>query len=170
MLKKTIVFLLFALLIINSASAQEQLTLKLGENDIYTPENNANATGTVYIIQDSKLNDLVSKNVYLNEKLKYTPGYRLQVFFSSDRSARQESEKIKKKLKVTNPDLAVYIEYNAPFWKVKLGDFKTENEALRLRKKLMDDFPNSWVINEMVKKHNSLPNEEENEDESETNE
>ena len=161
-------FLIIIILLLSLNVSAQQLTLKMGENDLFTSQNNDKNFGTIYIIQDAALNELVNKHSFLNKNLTYTPGYRLQVFFSSARSARQEAERIQKRFKLGSYNLSVYLEYKAPFWKVKLGDFKTKNEALRAKKKLAKDFPNSWIIKEMVKiKSKSLDEEQENEENEE---
>lgn len=69
-------------------------------------------------------------------------GYRVQVFSSNmQRTAKAEAYKIEKKLKDQFPDQAVYVNYTSPFWKVRIGDFKTIQEAKDFRNQLIDAFP-----------------------------
>jgi len=69
-------------------------------------------------------------------------GYRVQVFSSNmQRTAKAEAYKIEKKLKDQFPEQAVYVNYTSPFWKVRIGDFKTIQEAKDFRNQLIDAFP-----------------------------
>jgi len=69
-------------------------------------------------------------------------GFRVQVFSSNmQRTAKAEAYKIEKKLKDQFPDQAVYVNYTSPFWKVRIGDFKTIQEAKDFRNQLIDAFP-----------------------------
>lgn len=147
---KTTKLLLITIVLLNLNVSAQELTLKMGENDLFSEQNTSSKSGTVYVIQDAALNALINKHILLTDYLTHTPGYRLQVFFNSSRTARVEAEKIQKRFKTGMLILPVYLEYKAPFWKVKLGDFQTKNEALRMKKKLAKDFPNSWIIKEMI--------------------
>jgi len=158
-MNKISTILVLVLLITINLSAQE-LTLKLGQNDLFTSQNTERNEGTIYIVQDAALNNLINKNASLSKEVTHTPGFRIQVYFSSDRAARQEAERIKKDLKTKYSNLAVYIEYKAPFWKVKLGNYKTRNEALRMKNELTGSFPNLWIIKEMVKINSEVLDDE----------
>lgn len=69
-------------------------------------------------------------------------GYRVQVFSSNmQRTAKAEAFKIEKKLKDEFPEIAVYVNYTSPFWKVRVGDFKTLQEAKDFRNELITAFP-----------------------------
>ena len=140
----------FVLLILQSALIMGQrVTLKMGQSDMFTSAYNADYT-TVYIVQDESLNVLMQKHVELNSEIKYMPGYRLQVFFSSSREARTEALQIQKRFRIQYPEVGVYVEYKAPYWRVQIGDFKTKAEVVRWQKTLIDKYPNSWVKREMV--------------------
>ncbi len=153
--------LLFVMLMLGGFISQAQrLTLKMGENDMFSSLNNSEVKGTVYIIQDAALVDILKKHSELNASISHVPGYRLQVFFSATRTARQEAEAIQKRFKSSNSNHAVYLEYKAPYWKVKIGDFKSKSDALRAKNEMSIDFPNSWIIKEMVEKKPTVSTED----------
>lgn len=69
-------------------------------------------------------------------------GYRVQVFSSnSQATARQEAFSHESILNEAFPDMKVYVTYNSPFWKVRLGDFITQSEARRFTVELLSRFP-----------------------------
>jgi hypothetical protein len=144
-------YLLIALSLATATTAQTQtLTLKMGDNDMFSSLNNDRVTGEVFLIQDAAISNMLRRHALLNSEVTHIQGYRLQVFFSSTRTARQEAQNIKKNFENSTHNVAVYIEYNAPYWKVKIGDFVNKSDALRLKNELAIDFPNAWVIKEAI--------------------
>ncbi len=99
----------------------------------------------VNIHQDSRLNKLLYNHINREIKLNgsYTgPGYRVQVFSSNDfKTAKSESAEIERQLRSTFPELGVYRIYASPFWKVRVGDFRTLEEARSFRSELIKTFP-----------------------------
>ena len=69
-------------------------------------------------------------------------GYRVQVFSSNKHAtAKTEAFEVEKKLNSHNLDTEIYVLYNPPFWKVRTGDFRTQQEAIILRDELIERFP-----------------------------
>lgn len=59
-----------------------------------------------------------------------TAGYRVQVFSDNNqRTAKGEARSKEKLLREAFPDYETYIVYTSPFWRLKVGDFKTIHEA-----------------------------------------
>ena len=82
-------------------------------------------------------------------------GFRVQVFSSNtQRTAKSEAFKIERQIESEFPDVAVYVNYTSPFWKVRVGDFKTMTEAQAFRVQLMETFPNlkseTYVVKELI--------------------
>ena len=98
------------------------------------------------IHQDAKLDGLI--NDYINRDSEpvstaYSgPGYRLQVFSSNaQKTAKDQAYAIEQKLRSTFPEYGVYRTYSSPFWKVRIGDFKTHEDAMKFRDELVKIFP-----------------------------
>lgn len=66
-------------------------------------------------------------------------GFRIQVYSSNDqRVAARESSDIAEKVRNLNLGLDVYRTYNAPFWRVRVGNFRTQDEANEVMDELKD--------------------------------
>ena len=66
-------------------------------------------------------------------------GFRIQVYSSNDqRVAARESSDIAEKVRNLNLGLDIYRTYNAPFWRVRLGNFRTQEEANEVLDELRD--------------------------------
>lgn len=57
-------------------------------------------------------------------------GYRIQVFSSNNQySAKTEAFRRETAIKQSVPDITSYVKYQAPFWRVRVGDFQTYEDA-----------------------------------------
>ena len=98
---------------------------------------------SIEIIQDSRINKLDKE--YVNTyKLK---GYRVQIFSGDKKQpARQARLKFTKLYRKTK----AYERYEQPNFKVRVGDFKTKIEALKFKNKLVDHFPNAFIVEDEI--------------------
>lgn len=105
--------------------------------------------GRVYIKQDVALNNLLRKSANSNDN-KF-PGFRVQIYFGSGQNAMTQSKKAKEKFmyKYGN-SYGSYIIYEAPYFKLRVGDFRTKAEAIYFKKKISSSFPNSWVVQDRI--------------------
>ena len=68
-------------------------------------------------------------------------GYRVQVYSSNQQqTAKTEALELEAKLK-EKVNQTIYVQYLPPFWKVRLGDFKTYDEAREYKKLFVQLFP-----------------------------
>ncbi len=72
-------------------------------------------------------------------------GYRIQLFFESGRMARENAYEAKAKFLSSFQGISAYVDYQAPFFKVRVGDFRTKREAQILYKKLRRQFPDAYI-------------------------
>ncbi|MBD5300541.1 MAG: SPOR domain-containing protein [Bacteroides sp.] len=69
-------------------------------------------------------------------------GYRVQVF--SDNNARTAKNEARSKQRVIAsrfPHYQTYVMYTSPYWRLKVGDFKTQKEANAAAEELRKAFP-----------------------------
>ncbi|MDE6086574.1 MAG: SPOR domain-containing protein [Muribaculaceae bacterium] len=69
-------------------------------------------------------------------------GYRVQVFSDNNqRTAKGEARTKEKMLKEAFPEFGTYIVFNSPFWRLKVGDFRTQHEANAAADAIKSRFP-----------------------------
>lgn len=83
-------------------------------------------------------------------------GYRTQVFSGNNqRSSKDEAFRKEKEIKELFPDVPTYVTYTAPFWKLRIGDFRSHEEAYHMMRLLMDAFPSygkeMYIVKEEIK-------------------
>lgn len=100
--------------------------------------------GTVKLHQNPKTNLLVNRKIKEAEAKKYITysGYRIQVYMDNNqKKSKDEAYAREKKLKDKYENLTTYISFSSPFWKLRVGDFRTHADALVMAKKIREDFP-----------------------------
>lgn len=68
-------------------------------------------------------------------------GYRVQVFFSSRRDASNDACERARQIALAFPHYRDYISYNAPQWRLRVGDFVRQAEAERAMRRILRQFP-----------------------------
>ncbi len=119
--------------------------------------NNGDSVLLVEIFQDRRIEKLLSdkQNAGSNQVSSVLQGFRVQVFSSNQqRTAREQAIRIKQEIESVFPDFPVYIVYQSPFWKVRIGNFKTSEEAQLLRTEIIKKYPKKqgdvYVVKERI--------------------
>lgn len=87
----------------------------------------AAANDNVVVLKDPRLDLLVKKQVYINTlSVRNMAGFRVQVLTSNDRA---KAMAMRAQMMRMFPEYRAYISYQAPYFKVRIGDFKTREEA-----------------------------------------
>ncbi len=85
-------------------------------------------------------------------------GYRTQVFSGNNqRTSKDEAFKREKEIKALFPDLPTYVTYAAPFWKVRVGDYRSHEEAYHIKLELSKAFPSYGKEMYIVREEIRLP-------------
>jgi len=102
------------------------------------------STGSVKVVKDARLDLLIRKQIYINTlAIRNQPGFRVQLISTNKRN---EANDIKARVMQLYPDYRTYMDYQAPYFKVRVGDFKTREEATELREKLSSSFPGGVFV------------------------
>lgn len=69
-------------------------------------------------------------------------GFRVQVFSDNNQKTSQREAKAKElKINERFPEYETYIVYNSPYWRLKVGDFRTEFDAEAAADEIKRAFP-----------------------------
>ena len=86
-------------------------------------------TGRVTVVGDVSVNDMVSRHVELNNRVKTMPGFRVQIASFSGTNSKTSAFNLRDRFMIDYPMVQAYIVYDEPNFKVKVGDFRTRLEA-----------------------------------------
>ncbi len=77
-------------------------------------------------------------------------GYRIQIFKDSGNDALDEAHLVMDKFHEDFPEIAAYLSFQEPYYRVRVGDFKTRLDALGQLEKIKKKFRNVWVIKDYI--------------------
>lgn len=87
-------------------------------------------------------------------------GYRVQVFSDNNvRTAKAEASSKQRVISARFPQYQTYVRYNSPYWRLKVGDFRTQQEANAAAEELRKAFPAYSKEIRVVRDRISLPND-----------
>ena len=107
----------------------------------------------VVVTKDPRIDQLVKKQIEINEvttreSRRFVQGFRIQVINSTDRSKVFAA---KAKVYEQFPDWKSYLLYQSPNYKLRVGNFKTQEEAQDAMKQLSRIFPSGlYVIPDVI--------------------
>jgi len=133
-----------------NASAQEYKYQQLEQ--MSKPIDTAkNSTGTVEIIRDSRIDSIVKMHIAYNESLEGIQGYRVQIFFDAGNNSLDKAEAEAEQYQTLFPNDTAYISFTEPYYKVRVGDFRTRLEAEGYMHKILKEYPNAFVIQDIIR-------------------
>ncbi|MBQ0016848.1 MAG: SPOR domain-containing protein [Bacteroidales bacterium] len=101
--------------------------------------------GKVSIAGDTRATQLVEKHIELNRLTTTTHGFRIQVASLSGNDSRGRAIALQNQINEIYPEIGVYVTFDEPCFKVKIGDFKTRLQAYAFLNQIKDIYPGAIV-------------------------
>jgi len=107
------------------------------------------AQGNVEIIKDPRIQSLISQEgaIIAPATAPQITGYRIQLFFDPNKDAVNDA---RSKFIAIYPKIDTYVTFNAPNFFLKVGDFRTQMEAEKIKSAVEVQFPTSNIVKEKV--------------------
>jgi hypothetical protein len=116
----------------------------------FTAMSQDSVKSSVQVIQDDRVDLLVSKHVQINQNRNGIDGYRIQIFFDSGNNSKTKAQSIYEEFMQKYPSVGAYLSFKAPNYKVRVGDFRTKLDAQRFLNEIIAEYPNAWIINDLI--------------------
>lgn len=126
------------IIIITAFSALTASSQELTDSLAPTIADHLAACGKALVVQPAKLNerlrpcltaDATQKNAETSGT-RTAGGFRILVFSGNNpRTAKNEATNRSKTVAAQFPEYAAYVSYDAPYWRLKVGDFRSYDEA-----------------------------------------
>jgi hypothetical protein len=125
--------------------------------DLFKRADNDSHTGQLNITQNQAIDSLVYRYILLSKKIYKEKNYygmegcRIQIYRSSNRNAREESNKARAKFMEKFPDIVTYQIFADPgYFAIRAGDFRNKAEALKLFLTVSKEFPDSYIVPDII--------------------
>jgi len=136
-----IILILFNL---NVSKAQEQIEIfsRLNQKNFYQ--------GEVKINQDSSIFTFLDYHLKTQQKLRGIKGYRISIFRDTGQDARKKCLAVRSKFKNKYDSITCHETFIYPYYKLYVGDFRTESEAAKFLKIIERNFPNAFIVRDIM--------------------
>ncbi len=108
------------------------------------------AKGAVQVVQDERITQLTDQYIKMSKNNPEIDGYRVQIFFDSGSNSKNKASTSKSEFEIVYPETKSYLSYKEPYYRVRVGDFRTLTEAVGFQKKIAGDYPNSFPVKDKI--------------------
>lgn len=111
--------------------------------------NTRSREGKIVIDQPQAVSSAMSRHISANSHKKMM-GYRVRIFFDNKQNARVMSERVAGGFKSQHPGISVYREYENPYFKVTVGDFRNKDDARKFLNSIKGAYPSGFIVKERI--------------------
>ncbi|MGE5383787.1 MAG: SPOR domain-containing protein [Omnitrophica WOR_2 bacterium] len=102
------------------------------------------------LVQDSKVDLLVEKHIFLNRHEFTLSGWRIQIFFDSGANSKRKASDVLRQFNERYPETDAYLSFKEPYYRVRVGDFRSRLEAEGFLRKVQNEYPNAFATNDYI--------------------
>lgn len=106
--------------------------------------------GKIEVDQSPAVERAMENHIAANESRKMR-GYRIRIFFDNGQNARAKSESVAGAFKAQHPGVEVFRDYDNPYFRVTVGNFRTKRDAARFLEGIKWQYPTGFIIKETIK-------------------
>ncbi len=126
-------------------------------SDLFQRPDGYSRTGELNIIQAPGIDTLLSRYILSNKNQKTSEGrqgmqgFRIQIYGSSNRNAREESNKARLEFISKFPDIVSYTLYADPgYFKVRAGNYRTKTDGTKYLLMVRKEFTNAYLVPDII--------------------
>lgn len=97
-----------------------------------------------------QIKDLVELHIAYNEDYPYLDGYRIQLIMRAGNTALDEVNQIKEEFEQKYPEINTYITFREPYYRLRVGDFRSRLDGIEFMENLKRSYPQAWVIKDKI--------------------
>ncbi|MFD1314490.1 SPOR domain-containing protein [Namhaeicola litoreus] len=99
-------------------------------------------TGSVKVNTQTGIEKIVNAKIAYNKSVKTVKGYKIQLFYGSEKGAYDSKEKFEKLF----PEIPAKLTFSTPDWKIQVGNYFTKLQADKDLENIKLDFPGAIVL------------------------
>lgn len=147
---KGIISLIIVLICNTNIFGQSNSSSSTNQNIISKLQEKKNGEGEIVIFQDMRINDLVYNHIEQNKRSGGIPGFRIRIYSNLGSGARDQSQSAKARFYELFPEITPYREYDSPYFKVYVGDYRTKVDALKDFNQIKRYFPSAFIVPDKI--------------------
>ena len=107
-------------------------------------------SGYFKLKQDPRINKLIMKQreIYVNDST--IDGFRVQIFMELGNDALIHADSVKTRFQEQYPEVPIYLVFGQPYYRLRIGDFRTRLEAENMYQQVKEEFRNAFVTADRI--------------------
>jgi len=145
--RKIVIIMVCALLWAETGSAQSRFRTE----ELFKRTGYKKQAGNMAINQDPAIDTLINRHILNNSRYNGLEGFRIQIYSSSARNAREESARVRAEFISIFPDIPSYSRFDAPgYYKIRAGDFRTKTDGTKYLLMVRRSFPDAYLVPDII--------------------
>ena len=103
-----------------------------------------------YVNRDPRIDRLLEKHRQYNQSNPGVDGFRVQIFFDSGNNSKKAAQTARERFMEVYPEVTAYLTFKAPYYRVRVGDFRTRLEAEGFLFQLNTTYPNAFTVPDRI--------------------
>ena len=110
----------------------------------------AQRQGTLNLRQDYRIARLMQKQREVYAASRTMNGFRVQIFMEIGNEAVDRAHRVKREFEATHPELPIYLSYEQPYYRLRVGDFRNRVEAEKYLRILKPQYSVAFVTADII--------------------
>lgn len=106
--------------------------------------------GFLILNQSSRIDTLIMKQRQIHENDGTIDGFRVQIFMELGNDALRHADSVKSVFSEKYPEIPIYLVFRQPYYRLRIGDFRTRLEAEHLYQQVKKKYKNSFVTADRI--------------------
>ncbi len=110
----------------------------------------AQSQGSLNLRQDTRIDRLMQKQREVYAANSTMSGFRVQIFMEIGNEAVDHANVVKKEFEEQYPELPIYLSYEQPYYRLRVGDFRNRVEAEKYLRILKPQYGVAFVTADII--------------------
>ena len=107
-------------------------------------------TGDVSVHQDGRIDSLSAAKLQISMLNPGIEGYRIQIFFESGNNSKSLANETRDAFLELFDDINAYVLFNEPYYKARVGDFRSRIDAEGTLELISREYPNAFIVPDFI--------------------
>lgn len=106
--------------------------------------------GFVTVEQDERIELLMQRQREIHSADNTIDGFRIQIFMESGNEAVEHANAVMEEFKALYPDIPIYLVFGQPYYRLRVGDYRTRLEAEKAFQVLNKDYKKAFITGDRI--------------------
>lgn len=106
--------------------------------------------GLLILSQDARIDTLIMKQRQIHVNDSTIDGYRVQIFMELGNYAPAHADSVKQVFQKKYPEVPIYLVFGQPYYRLRIGDFRTRLEAENMYQQIKKQYKNAFVTADRI--------------------